>query len=252
MLIVLSPAKSLTFEKQNKVEKYTIPRYLGHSQKLIDVLKTFPAEKISKLMSISSKLADLNVERYALWMKSHTVSNSKQAVLAFDGDVYDGLNALSFSNDDFDFLQSKVRILSGLYGVLLPLDIIQPYRLEMGTKLVNSSGKNLYDFWTETVTKSVINDLKNESVLVNLASKEYFKVVDIKKINNKIITPVFKEEKKNKFEIVSFYAKKARGLMTKFIVENKIENVEDIKAFDSEKYSFNPRLSNEIEFVFTR
>lgn len=252
MLILVSPAKSLNFDKQNIVSDYTNPQFKKEASQLVQVLKKLKMQDLSKLMSISDKLAQLNVERFGVWQKQHEIENSKQAILSFTGDVYQGLQAETFSQEDFNFAQNHLRILSGLYGILRPLDLIQPYRLEMGTKLVFKDFKNLYGFWQEKITKEVNKILKEEKVLVNLASNEYFKSVQSKNIKGEIITPIFKEKRGDIYKVISFSAKKARGLMSAFIIKNKIDNVEDIKAFSEENYSFNSELSKEKEWVFVR
>lgn len=252
MLILISPAKSLNFDKQNIITEYTFPQFEKEAKQLVTVLKKQKAQDLSKLMSISDKLAQLNYERFAVWQKEHTEENSKQAVLSFTGDVYQGLAAESFEQNDFEFAQKHLRILSGLYGLLHPLDLIQPYRLEMGTKLAFKDHKNLYDFWDGKITKAVNSILKEEKTLINLASNEYFKSVQKKNIAGEIITPIFKEQRGEELKIISFSAKKARGLMTAFIIKNKITNPEDIKGFSEDNYNFQEALSNEKEWLFVR
>jgi cytoplasmic iron level regulating protein YaaA (DUF328/UPF0246 family) len=205
-------------------------------------------------MGISDKLGVLNYDRYQEWSTPFTEDNAKQAVLAFNGDVYTGLDANSFKADEFKFAQKHLRILSGLYGLLKPLDLMQPYRLEMGTKFANQRGKDLYQFWGETITEALNKQLKSvkSDVLVNLASNEYFKSVKPKLLNAEVITPVFKDWKGDKYKIISFYAKKARGLMAAYIIKNKLTDVEAIKGFDYEGYCFNEGMSSAKEWVFTR
>jgi hypothetical protein len=253
MLIVISPAKSLDFETKPATEKYSQPSFLKESRQIHKELKKLSPKELSELMSISDKLGELNFERNRKWKTPFTRENAKQAVLAFTGDVYQGMEADSFTEKDFEVAQEKIRILSGLYGVLKPLDLIQPYRLEMGSKFGIDGGNNLYDFWQEKVTKAISKELKaTGGPLINLASNEYFKAVDTKKIGSEIITPAFKDLKNGKYKMISFYAKKARGLMCRFIVQNRITNPEDLKAFDLDGYYFNNDLSKEKEWVFTR
>lgn len=254
MIIVISPAKSLDFKTPSTTSVYTIPEFLDESEKLVNQLKRKNPKKISELMGISSALGQLNFERYQTWHRPFTTDNSKQAVLAFNGDVYQGLDAGSLTEEKLLELQSKLRILSGLYGVLKPLDLIQPYRLEMGTKLRYRNSDNLYSFWKNKISRK-IKEAMNESgnnVLINLASNEYFKSIDTKKTGAEIITPEFKDLKNGSYKMISFFAKKARGMMTRFILDNNIQNVTDLQAFDSEGYLFNPRLSKQGKPVFTR
>lgn len=254
MLLVISPAKNLDFETPAKTTQSTTPDFLDEAQLLIDQLRDLAPQDISKLMSISDKLGVLNYDRYQQWSTPFTSDNAKQAVLAFNGDVYTGLDADNFKADDFKFAQKHLRILSGLYGLLRPLDLMQPYRLEMGTKFENQRGKNLYDFWGESITECLNKQLKTlkADVLVNLASNEYFKSVKAKHLNADIVTPVFKDWKGDKYKIISFYAKKARGLMCAYAIKNKITKVEDLKGFDSEGYVFNEAMSTDKEWVFLR
>ncbi len=254
MLIVISPAKTLDFQTKPKISFYTIPEMLIHSEKLVAKLKKLSAKDISELMGISLTLANLNFERFQSWHTPFTPENAKQAVLAFNGDVYEGLNASALSEDNLMPAQKKLRILSGLYGVLKPLDLIQPYRLEMGTKTGLGAAKNLYEYWKEKITENIRKsiDESGTKILVNLASDEYFKSIDIKRIKAETVTPSFKDFKNGNYKIISFFTKKARGLMTRFIIENNIENPEDLLAFEEEGYHFNPRLSDPLNPVFTR
>lgn len=254
MLIVISPAKSLDFETPPKTQHYTMPDMLEESEKLIGRLRKMKPKDLSDLMSISANLGQLNYERYQTWSLPFTPENAKQAVLAFNGDVYQGLDANSLQEDQLLLLQDKLRILSGLYGVLRPLDLVQPYRLEMGTKLKYQRSEDLYAFWKNKITASVKGAIaeSGSNVLLNLASNEYYKSIDTKKLGAEIVTPAFKDLKNGKYKMISFYAKKARGLMTRFVVENDIKKVEDLQAFDSEGYVFNPRLSKAGAPVFTR
>ncbi|MGB0524356.1 MAG: peroxide stress protein YaaA [Flammeovirgaceae bacterium] len=254
MLVVISPAKTLDFESKPVIQDYSLPLFLDDSEKVIKKLRSLSKKKVKELMNISDKLVDLNKARYAQWDRQFDPENAKQAVLAFKGDVYVGLDAETFSEEDFEFAQNHLRILSGLHGVLKPLDLIRPYRLEMGTKLPVGRRKDLYHFWDKKVTE-VLNDNFEETtskVLVNLASNEYFKVIQPKYLKGEVITPVFKDLKGDQYKVVSFFAKKARGMMAAFIIKNKIEEVEHIKAFDTEGYAYNADLSNGNEWVFTR
>jgi cytoplasmic iron level regulating protein YaaA (DUF328/UPF0246 family) len=226
--------------------------FLKESQLLINKLKKLSSKKVSTLMNLSKKLADLNVERYQLWNTPFTKENSKQAFFAFNGEVYNGLNAETLTKEDVEFAQDNLRILSGLHGVLRPLDLIQPYRLEMGTKIGAGRAKTLYEYWTKKVTAQLLDELPKDEALINLASNEYYKVIDQTKFKRRIITPVFKDEKNGNYKVLTIYAKHARGMMTRFIIQNKIKNPEEIKAFDEKGYVFNPNLTNGDEWVFTR
>jgi cytoplasmic iron level regulating protein YaaA (DUF328/UPF0246 family) len=254
MLIVISPAKSLDFKTPTTTANYTIPEFLDQSEKLIGKLKKMSPGQLSGLMNISKDLGELNFQRYQNWGLPFNTDNAKQAVLAFNGDVYQGLQAGSLSEEQLELAQKRLRILSGLYGVLKPLDLIQPYRLEMGTKLRYYKSKDLYKFWNPALTKK-INEAVKESgsgVLVNLASNEYFKSIDKKNLEAEIVTPGFKDRKNGEYKMVSFFAKKARGLMTRFILDNNITDAEDLQAFNYEGYVFNPNLSKPGNPVFTR
>lgn len=254
MLIVISPAKSLDFKTPPVIEDYTIPEFLTESEKLIGRLRTLTPKKISALMGISDDLGELNFQRFQSWHLPFTPENAKQAILAFNGDVYQGMQAVTLSEEKLKLTQSKLRILSGLYGVLKPLDLIQPYRLEMGTKLRYYKSTDLYAFWNQLIVKK-INEAVAESgsnVLVNLASAEYFKSIDRKKLKAALVTPDFKEYKNGDYKMVSIFAKRARGLMSRFIIENDITDPADLVAFDTEGYAFNPRLSKSGNPVFTR
>lgn len=254
MLIVISPAKTLDYETPPATSKATKPLLLDDSQILINDLKTLAPHDISSLMGISDKLGSLNYDRYQQWQLPFNKSNAKQAVLAFQGDVYTGLKAETFNEEQFQFAQQHLRILSGLYGLLRPLDLMQPYRLEMGTKFANARGKDLYQFWGETITDLLNKHLKTAKTetLVNLASNEYFKSVKASKLKADIITPVFKDLKNGQYKVVSFYAKKARGLMSAYIIEKGITDVSKIKRFTRQGYRYNKELSKNNEWVFTR
>ena len=254
MLIVISPAKLLDFQTPPVTKEYTTPEFLDQSEKLVAGLQKMSAKELSELMGISHDLGNLNFERFQTWHLPFTPENAKQAVLAFNGEVYAGLDAPGLSAETLRLSQKKLRILSGLYGVLKPLDLMQPYRLEMGTKFGIDHAKNLYEFWGDAITKK-INRAVEESgskILVNLASAEYYKSIRPKQLSAEIITPVFKDMKNGEYKMISFYAKKARGLMTRFILENRIENARDIQAFDAEGYVYNPRLSAPGNPAFTR
>jgi len=254
MLIVVSPAKTLDYTTPPKIKKFTLPDYLDDSAELIHRMRELSSLDISELMKVSTKIADLNFDRFEVWDKKFTEKNAKQAVLAFKGDVYTGLDAESFSAKDFNFAQKHFRMLSGLYGLLRPLDLMQAYRLEMGTRLSNERGKNLYEFWGDTVTEGLNAQLKavKSKYLINLASNEYFKVVKPKVLNGEIITPAFKELKNGEYKMIGVYAKKARGLLSRYIIQNQLSDIEDIKSFDLEGYKFNKKVSKGNNWVFTR
>ncbi len=254
MLIVLSPAKTLDYDTPATTDKHTLPDFIDHASELIDILRPFSPAQVGSLMHVSDALAVLNVTRYATWSRKFTRRNAKQAILAFDGDVYEGLDASSLTMRQLDYAQAHVRILSGLYGVLRPLDLMQPYRLEMGTRLANPRGKDLYAFWDGTVTEALNETLRAQKseVLVNLASEEYFKVVKPKLVRARIVTPVFEDWKDGRYKVISFYAKRARGLMTRFAVAKGIRDVEMLKAFNAEGYGFDPNASTENGWVFRR
>jgi len=252
MLMVLSPAKTLDYESELATAKYTQPRFLDDSCQLIDELKPLEPHDLSNLMGISDKLGQLNAQRYQNWHTPFTPDNARQAVLAFKGDVYTGLQAETLGPKEFDFAQKHLRILSGLYGLLRPLDLMQPYRLEMGTRFENARGKDLYAFWGDRITDALNGELGDDGVLINLASNEYFKSVKSKKLTGTIITPSFKDLKNGKYKIISFYAKKARGLMARFAIENGITDPEGLKGFNLEGYYFSPENSGERDWVFLR
>jgi len=254
MLIFLSPAKSLDYKTPPHVAMHTLPAYLKQSEALIKQLRKLSPADIAQLMDLSDPLAVLNFNRYAEWSLPFTPDNAKQAALAFDGDVYDGLSARTLAADDLDFAQRQVRILSGLYGILKPLDLIQPYRLEMGTKFANKAGKDLYAFWGETLLAAINTELAElpRPVAVNLASEEYFKAAVGRKINGQLIQPVFEDWKNGKYKIISFYAKRARGLMTRYAVLNRLREPEGLKDFDVDGYAFAPEVSDEQRWVFRR
>ncbi len=254
MLILISPAKTLDFETPAKTRTATQPVFLEDSKQLIEELQKLPSNGVSKLMSISSRLGDLNHERFMNWRLPFTKNNAKQCVLAFKGDVYTGLDAQSLSKTELKFAQDHLRILSGLYGVLRPLDLMQAYRLEMGSSLKNERGTDLYSFWGDRITEAINQSLiaQNDNIVINLASNEYFKSVKPKQLNARIITPVFKDRKSGQYKLISFFAKKARGLMARYIIQNQLTDPEDIKTFDVTGYSFSKRLTKADKWVFTR
>jgi cytoplasmic iron level regulating protein YaaA (DUF328/UPF0246 family) len=255
MIHILSPAKSLDFESELNIKTTTVPSLLKQSEKLITTLKKKSSKDLQKLMSISENLGDLNYERNQNWEGLERISErSRQAIFAFTGDVYQGIEAPTLSKTDVEYAQSHLRILSGLYGVLKPLDIIEPYRLEMGTSLTIGKNKSLYEFWGEQISLELNEALKNheEKILINLASNEYFKAVDKKKLTAETISPQFKDAKNGKYKVIAFYAKKARGMMSRYILENKISRLEDLQGFDYGGYRYNADLSSAKEPVFSR
>jgi cytoplasmic iron level regulating protein YaaA (DUF328/UPF0246 family) len=254
MLLVVSPAKNLDFQTPAAIEEFTQPELLSHSKQLISRCRKLSPAQISSLMKISDKLAGLNADRYASWTIPFDQSNAKQALLAFNGDVYTGLDAASFSQDDFSFAQQHMRILSGLYGLLKPLDLMQAYRLEMGTKLDTEKGTNLYQFWDDIITEKLNSAMQEQgdNILVNLASNEYFKSVKPSKLDGQIVTPAFKDCKNGQYKIISFFAKKARGMMARFIIQNRVKEISQLEQFDLAGYRFNPAMSKANEPVFTR
>ena len=254
MLLVVSPAKKLDFESPLATTKNSQASLLEHSEILIERCLELSPDQIASLMKLSDKLAGLNAARFGDWALPFTPENARPAVLAFNGDVYSGLDANSFNDDDFDFAQQHFRILSGLYGLLKPLDLMQAYRLEMGTKLDNARGSNLYQFWGDIITNELNEALaqQGDEILINLASNEYFKAVNKKSLNATIITPQFKDWKNGQYKMISFFAKKARGLMARYIIQNQISNVEQVKDFDLAGYQFSCDLSQDNELVFTR
>ena len=254
MLLVISPAKTLDFDTPANTAIASKPKMLKDSAMLIDRMREFAPDDLVNLMGVSQKIAELNTQRFMNWQMPFTKKNAKQALLAFKGDVYTGLNAETFTEDDFEFAQQHLRILSGLYGVLRPLDLIQPYRLEMGTKLANEKGKNLYEFWDKKPTQALNKQLTSldSSTVINLASNEYFNAVDKSVLKANIITPVFKDYKNGKYKIISFYAKKARGLMSAYIIKNKLQEPSQIKKFNVDGYYFEPQGSTKNEWLFLR
>jgi|TARA_B110000908_G_C10192652_1_gene421286 cytoplasmic iron level regulating protein YaaA (DUF328/UPF0246 family) len=250
MLVVISPAKKLDYSSSIEAPKLSQPALLDHAEELSIGLKALAPQDVSSLMHLSDKLGALNYERFQEWQTPFNETNARAAVLAFKGDVYQGLDADSMSAEDLHWAQDHLRILSGLYGVLRPLDLMQAYRLEMGTKFANQRGKDLYQFWGDVITAE-LNRVES-SVLVNLASNEYFKSVRKKDVNARIVTPVFMDKKDDKYKIISFYAKKARGLMSRYIIQNRITEIEQINQFNSDGYVYNAALSELDAPVFLR
>lgn len=252
MKIVISPAKSLNFEKALPTEVFSQPSFLKESKQVHQVLKQKKPTELSDLMDISDKLADLNWQRNQNWKTPFKSTNARPAVYAFDGDVYIGLDAYTIPIDKLDTLQASLRILSGLYGLLKPLDLIQAYRLEMGTKLPVGENKNLYEFWKPTITKALNKELKKGELFINLASNEYFSAVDEKALKVPVITPDFKDYKDGKLKVISFFAKKARGMMVRYILDTNAQTIDDLKGFNYDGYQFDANLSKGNHLVFTR
>ncbi len=254
MLTIISPAKTLDYESELATQRFTLPDLLDKSSQLIAIARKLSPADISSLMGISDKLAHLNAERFNDWQPDFSPKNARQAILAFKGDVYTGLQAQDFSEKDFDFAQQHLRMLSGLYGLLRPLDLMQPYRLEMGIRLNNPQGTNLYAFWGELLTEKLNAVLKEQgdNILVNLASDEYFKAVKPGKLDGEIIKPVFLDQKNGNYKVISFYAKKARGLMSRFIIKERLTQRKQLQEFSLEGYQFDASRSEGNELVFTR
>lgn len=254
MLTVLSPAKTLDYETAPITQSATLPRFMDQSALLVEDARGLNPDDIRALMGVSEQIAHLNHERFMNWQSESTSDNAKQAVLAFKGDVYTGLQAETLSEYDLDFAQTRLRILSGLYGLLRPLDLMQPYRLEMGLKFTNQRGRNLYEFWGEQLTDTLNADLVSAKteVLINLASNEYFKAVKPKLLNADIITPQFKDLKNGQYKMISFFAKKARGLMARYIIDNRITEPEALKSFSEAGYYYSDEQSQGDQWVFLR
>jgi cytoplasmic iron level regulating protein YaaA (DUF328/UPF0246 family) len=254
MLLLLSPAKKLDYDSPLHIKKHTQPLFVEQSKALIKVLKTKSAGDIAELMSLSAALSELNVGRYREWKPTFTQENARPAVLAFNGDVYEGLEASSLSAAQLDWAQDHIAILSGLYGVLRPLDLMQPYRLEMGTRLKTPAGKNLYEFWGDRIARYLDERVASQRsrVIVNLASEEYFKAVDLKSLAAPVVQCVFQEAKAGSWKIVSFHAKRARGLMARFVVQHKVNDVAGLQAFDAEGYAYAEAASTPAKLVFRR
>ena len=254
MLTVLSPAKTLDYESPSITDQTSTPQFMDQSALLVDDARTLAPDDIRSLMGVSEAIASLNHERFMNWAPESTTANAKQAILAFKGDVYTGLEADTMNANDLEFAQAHLRILSGLYGLLRPLDLMQPYRLEMGLKFANQRGKNLYEFWGERITDAINTDLASAGTetLVNLASNEYFKAVKAKTLNADIITPQFKDLKNGQYKMISFFAKKARGVMARYIVDNQLTDPEQLKAFTGSDYYFSAEQSLGNNLVFLR
>lgn len=250
--MLVSPAKTLDYETPLPFDEFTQPELLDQSQLLMDELVDLTPKDVATLMKLSDKLSMLNVNRFQHWATPFNPDNARPAMYAFKGDVYTGLDAYSLKKADVNFAQKHLRMLSGLYGLLKPLDLMQPYRLEMGTKFSNQRGANLYEFWGDRITQKINEEAAAKDVVLNLASNEYFKAVKTKQLKGRVITPVFKDEKNGQYKIISFYAKKARGLMAAYVIKNRIKDVQDIKKFDVSGYKFSPEQSNEKEWVFMR
>ncbi|SEG30911.1 peroxide stress protein YaaA [Algoriphagus boritolerans] len=250
MLILISPAKTLDYSTPN-FKEFTHPDFSSDIKTLVSVMKKKSAKEISELMHVSDNLAALNEERYKTFQREFNTENSKQALLAFKGDVYTKIDVDTYSKEDFEFAQGHLRIISGLYGLLKPLDLIQPYRLEMGTRLETKKGKNLYEYWGTKIARA-ISEASNGRPIVNLASQEYFKAVDLKALKNEVITIHFKEFKNNQYQTIGFFAKQARGLMTNFAIKNRISSPEDLKGFNLEGYEFSSLKSGNEDWVFVR
>ena len=252
MKLVISPAKSLNYESELPTGFSSESCFLNEAKQLNALLKKKSAKTLSELMHISPKLGALNYERNQNWSLPFSSENARQAIYAFDGDVYRGLDAYSISEEKLDILQDTVRIISGLYGLLKPLDLIQPYRLEMGTKFPVGKNKNLYEFWRKKITTALNDELYEDELLVNLASQEYFKAIDAKALKTPLIHVDFKEFKNGQFKTIAIFSKRARGLMTRYIVDSNAQNVEDLKNFNTDRYILDDQLSTENKLVFTR
>ena len=252
MKIVISPAKSLNFEKELPTQRFSKPQFLKQATTIQKTLKKKKPKVLSELMDISDKLAELNWQRNQEWQTPFTAENARPAVYAFDGDVYTGLDVYTLSEPKLDDLQDKLRILSGLYGLLKPFDLMQPYRLEMGTSMAIGTHKNLYEFWKKTITKTLNGELQKGELFINLASNEYFSAVDVKALKVPVVTPEFKDYKDGQLKMISFFAKKARGLMVRYIIDTNAETIDDLKGFNYEGYSFDSNLSSGNKLVFTR
>ena len=254
MLTVISPAKTLDYDTPPVTSRFTLPQYLDDSQELIVQLRDLSPAQISELMHLSDKLAGLNAARFGSWTPDFTPANAKQALLAFKGDVYTGLDAESLKEDDFSYAQDHLRMLSGLYGLLRPLDLMQPYRLEMGTKLANARGKDLYAFWGTRISEWLNQALaeQGDDLLLNLASNEYFSAVKRSALNARVINTEFRDQKNGQYKIISFYAKKARGLMSRFVIQERINDPQQLKQFDVQGYYYSAEQSKPDNLVFLR
>lgn len=254
MLILVSPAKTLDFEQPPLTQTHTRPDFLAYSQELIQVCQRLTPSDIATLMKVSDNIAGLNAARFGEWTPDYSIDNAKQAIFAFRGDVYTGFDADTLTPEQLERSQSQLRILSGLYGLLRPLDLILPYRLEMGTAIANPKGKNLYDFWGNTLTEAVNNAVaaQGDEIIINLASNEYFKAIKPKQLAGQLITPVFKDFKNGQYKVISFFAKKARGMMARYIIEQQVSSIDELKAFDVAGYYYSEELSKPNEPTFLR
>ncbi len=254
MLLILSPAKTLDYDRPAATQTSTKPQFLSEASALVDIARKMRPEDIQSMMGVSERIAVLNHRRFQMWNPDFSLDNAKQAIFAFKGDVYAGLRADTFKSQELAFAQNHLRILSGLYGLLRPLDLMQPYRLEMGLPFQNKVGKNLYEFWGDTITKAIAGNLEisGSRVLVNLASKEYSKAIKLRNIDAKIITPQFRDLKNGQYKMISFFAKKARGAMARFIIEGQIKSAEDLKSFKEDGYYYSPKKSVDGDWVFLR
>ena len=254
MISIISPAKKLNFNSESPIKAFTQCDFLNESKILVDQAKEYSFDDIMKLMSVSENIANLTAQRFQDWNMPFDGQNAKQAVLAFNGDTYTGLDAENFNSDDFNYSQDHLRILSGLYGLLRPLDLIQPYRLEMGTTMNNSKGKNLYEFWGTKISEQLNRDVNNHKskYIVNCASDEYFKVIDLPTLNVPVIKPIFKDVKNGVPKVISFFAKRARGMMSKFIIKNRVQSIDDLHAFNDNGYEFQPAQSENHELLYIR
>ena len=255
MIVILSPAKIQNFKEQTTINKFTMPEFMTEAESLVKLMRELSPTDLSRLLYINTNLTQLNFDRFFNWHKPFSLKNAKQAILTFDGEVFRGLNAKTFSAEDFEYAQNHLRILSGLYGSLRPLDLIQPYRLEVSSKLQNPYGKDLYIFWKETVTTSILKVLKKSGkpqFILNLASSEYFKTLDLKDKKTRVLNVEFYEYKNDKYTQIVIYTKRARGLMARYVIENRIENEEDLKGFNTEGYWYSPQMSSPNKLVFTR
>lgn len=254
MLMVISPAKTLDYETPPVTDQHTQPLFVAQAAQLIEVMREYSPDQLSRLMKISDKLAGLNVARFTEWSSEFTTDNSKQALLAFKGDVYTGLDANSLTADELDYAQTHLRMLSGLYGLLRPLDLMQPYRLEMGTRVANPGGKDLYEFWGDLLTDTLNAHMEEQGLgtLLNLASNEYFKAIKPGKLKANLVNVDFKDQKNGQYKIISFYAKKARGLMARYVIRNRIESVAALRQFDVDGYYFSEEHSTANQLVFLR
>lgn len=253
MLVLLSPAKTLDFETPPTVATHTQPLFLKDSAELINQLQHLDAAEVTELMSVSDKIAELNVERFKSWKTPFNSGNAKPALMAFKGDVYQGLEAETLSAEDFDFAQTRIRVLSGLYGLLRPLDLMQPYRLEMGSRFANHRGSNLYQFWGSALTEA-LNKEQNcaAAVVINLASNEYFKAIKKKELKAELITPVFRDWKNGQYKVISFFAKRARGMMARYVVDKRLDSPEALKQFSGGGYAYSAADSTDDTWVFLR